>query len=109
MLDLATETFGDVIVVHAPDELGVDQADDFRTFMVSVNPHFVVLDLDATESIDSVGLTALLEVQDLLRELGGDIKLTTTNSCNQKIFEITRLDRQIEIFNGVIDAVKSFR
>lgn len=69
----------------------------------------VVLDLDNTESIDSKGLAALLGAQDKLRETEGDLKIATTNTVNRKIFEITRLDRQLEVFQSVVEAVKSFR
>ena len=54
----------------------------------------MVVDLDATETIDSRGLTALLNWQDNLRELGGDLKIATTNPNNRKILEMTRLDQQ---------------
>jgi anti-anti-sigma regulatory factor len=67
-----------------------------------------VLDLDGTESIDSKGLTSLLDVQDALREKLGDLKLATNNVYNRKILELTRLDQQLEVFESVMDAVKSF-
>ena len=50
---------------------------------------------------------ALLSVQDALREKGGEAKIAATNATNRKIFEITRLDQHLEIFDSVIDAVKS--
>ncbi|MEX2558891.1 MAG: STAS domain-containing protein [Pirellulales bacterium] len=108
-MNLPTEIFGEVIVVHTPEELGADQAAAFEALLVSLERRHVVLDLDSTETLDSQGLTALLNSQDNLRELGGDVKLATSNSSNRKILEITRLDRQLEVFENVIDAVKSFR
>ena len=108
-MNLPTEVFGNVIVVHTPDELGGEQALSFETFLKRVEPHRVVLDLDNTESIDSAGLTALLDAQDHLRELGGDVKIATTNVTNRTILQITRLDQQLEVFESVIDAVKSFQ
>lgn len=108
-MNLPTEIFGDVIVVHTPEELGADQAEAFEALMVTLERQRVVLDLDSTETLDSQGLTALLESKDNLRELGGDVKIATTNVNNRKILEITRLDRQLEVFESVIDAVKSFR
>ncbi len=107
-MQLATEIFGDVIVVHSPEELGRDQADSFREFVTKLDRKNVVLDLDNTESIDSVGLDALIKSQDMLREAAGDLSVATTNYVNQKILEITRLDQRIEVFESVIDAVRSF-
>ncbi len=108
-MNLPTEIFSDVIVVHTPDELGADQAENFEALLVTLERRRVVLDLDSTESLDSQGLTALWNSRDNLRELGGDMKVATTNATNRKLLEITRLDRQIEVFDSVIDAVKSFR
>ena len=108
-MNLPTEIFGDVIVVHTPEELGADQAENFEALLAGLEQRCVVLDLDSTESLDSAGLTALWNSRDSLRELGGDVKLATTNATNRKLLEITRLDRQLEVFDSVIDAVKSFR
>ena len=108
-MNLPTEIFGDVIVVHTPEELGADQAESFEALVVRLERRYVVLDLDGTESLDSAGLAALWNSRDSLRELGGDVKLATTNATNRKVLEITRLDRRLEVFDSVIDAVKSFR
>lgn len=106
-MQLPTEIFGDVIVVHAPDELGADQSEAFENCVSTLERVRVVLDLDGTEMLDSRGLTALLNVQDRLRGEGGDLKIATANATNRKIFEVTRLDQHLEIFETVIDAVKS--
>jgi anti-sigma B factor antagonist len=68
----------------------------------------VVLDIDGTESLDSEGLTTLLNLQDHLQEQGGDLKITTTNVVNRKILDITRLDQHLDVHDSVIDAVKAF-
>jgi anti-sigma B factor antagonist len=106
-MSLATEIFGDVIVVHAPEELGSEQADSFEALVPRLERNRVVLDMDGTELLDSRGLTAILDVQDQLRDAGGDLRIATTNATNRKIFEVTRLDQHLEIFDSVIDAVKS--
>lgn len=103
-----TEKFGTVAVVHAPEELGADQADAFQAYLVGLQTPHLVLDLDNTELLDSAGLAAMLDVQDRLHETGGQLRIATTNAANRKILEITRLDRQLEVFDSVIEAVKSF-
>lgn len=108
-MNLPTEIFGDVVVVHTPEEFGADQADEFQHYLTSLDRTHVVLDLDNTEMIDSAGLTALLDAQDKFRSDGGDVKIATSNTANHKILEITRLDQSLEVFDSVIDAVKSFR
>lgn len=107
-MNLSTEIFGDVVVAHAPEDLGNDHAEAVEAFLKQLERIRVVVDLDGTESIDSRGLTALLNAQDALREQGGDLKAVTTNPTNRKILEITRLDQQLEVFDSVIDAARSF-
>jgi anti-anti-sigma factor len=108
-MNLPTEIFGEVIVVHTPEELNADKIDGFLTCVSALERNKVVFDLDHTEMLDSAGLTALLDVQDRLRQGGGETKIAATNAANRKILEITRLDRQLEVFQSVIDAVKSFQ
>ena len=107
-MQLATETFGQVTVIHAPDELNEERTEGFLQFISTLKLSNLVLDLDSTEIIDSVGLEALLQAQSTAREEEGDLKITTTNAMNRKILEITRLDERMEVFDSVIDAVKSF-
>jgi len=108
-MNYSTEVFGDVVVAHTPEELNEEQASSFTAYVAGLDQKKVVLDLDNTEMIDSEGLKSLLENQTRLRDEMGMLKIATTNSTNRKILEITRLDLQLEVFDSVIDAVKSFR
>jgi anti-sigma B factor antagonist len=107
-MKLPTEIFGEVVVVHTPEELGADTAENLERFLTSQERNNVIVDLDGSETIDSGGLEALLNAQEALRALQGDLKIATSNAANCKILEITRLDEQLEVFDTVIDAVKSF-
>ena len=107
-MKLASEVFGQVVVVHAPKEMIEDNADLVERFIESLGQPAVVLDLDGTESLDSAGLTMLLDVQESLRDRRGDLKICSSNETNRKVFEITRLDEHVELYESVIDAVKSF-
>ena len=108
-MNLPSEIFGNVIVVHAPEELAADAAEQFEAYLPKLDRENVVLDVDKTETLDSLGLAALLNCQDALVRRGGQMKISAANATNRKILEITRLDRQIEVFPSVIDAVKSFQ
>ncbi|MBC8872285.1 MAG: STAS domain-containing protein [Planctomycetes bacterium] len=107
-MKLPTEIFGEVIVVHTPQQLGQDQAEPLMEYLTTLERVNVVVDLDNAESIDSMGLETLLDAQDRLREFGGDLRVSTENHINRKIMEITRLDRHMDVFDNVIDAVKSY-
>ena len=108
-MHLPSEIFGNVIVVHTPEELGGDQAFKLEPYLTSLERIQVVLDLDNTEMLDSSGLTALLDSQESLRALRGDVKIAATNPMNRKILEVTRIDQQLEVFESVLDAVRSFQ
>lgn len=108
-MNLPAEIFGDVVVIHAPEELNQEQSEQLLQRVVDMDRAKVVIDLDGAESISSAGLSALLDAQDRLRDASGDLKLIASNKVNRKILEITRLDRRLEIFDTVIDAVKSFQ
>jgi anti-sigma B factor antagonist len=108
-MQLPTEVFGNVVVVHTPEELGSDQADALEHLLADTTPRRIVLDMDNTEMLDSQGLAALLNAHDQVRKQGGDVKIATTSTVNRKILEITRLDQEFDVFESVIDAVKSFR
>ena len=107
-MKLPTEIFGDVVVVHTPEELSGDTAGQLETFLTTLERHNVIVDLNGSETFDSGGLEALLNAQEALRGLLGDLKISTSNPANRKILEITRLDQHLEVFDSVIDAVKSF-
>ena len=107
-MKLPTEIFGDVVVVHTPEELGEELAEQLERFLTSLDRVRVIIDMDGTESIDSAGLASLLNAHEALRALEGDLKISTSNTVNRKILEITRLDQQLDVFESLIDAVKSF-
>jgi anti-anti-sigma factor len=107
-MKLPTEVFGAVIVVHTPEEVSAENAGLLEQFLTSLERSNVIVDLNGSETIDSGGLEALLNSQESLRALQGDLKISTSNPANRKILEITRLDQQLEVFDSVIDAVKSF-
>jgi anti-anti-sigma factor len=107
-MKLPTEVFGDVVVVHTPEELSADTAVQLEKFLTALERSNVIVDLDGSETIDSGGLEALVGAQEALRAIQGDLKISTSNPANRKILEITRLDQQMEVFDSVIDAVKSF-
>ena len=110
-MQILTETFGDVLVAHAPDEL----TDDAAHLLVNTLKRAaeagqvrIVLQLDRSDAFDSAGLTALLELQDLLRGQNGAVKVCGLTDTGRKVFEITRLDRWLESFDSLVEAVGSF-
>ncbi len=108
MSNLPTELFGDVLVIHTPDELSDDQINRFVRFVDEREQRKIVLDMNLTELVDSEGLTAILDCQNKVRERHGDLKIASTHTINRKILEMTRLDEQLEVYDSVVDAVNSY-
>ena len=110
-MQISTETFGNVLVAHTPDELTEDTAAAFFGALGSPGSsgHLrVVLQMDRSENFDSSGLSTLLDFQDRLKHAGGNVKISGLVDHARKVFEVTRLDQRIDVFGSVIDAVASF-
>ena len=109
---ITTETYGDVAVARLEDELTHDNADRFRAILEAPFEdgirHFVV-DLEKTEYLDNAGLEAISDLVERLEEKGGQAKFSGLGPGCRKIFELTRLDRRVDIFDSLIDAVRSFQ
>ncbi len=108
---ITTETFGRVLVAHAPDELNEETARELLHALevpVAQGTVCIVAQMDRTDAFDSAGLTALLDLRDELRQQGGNLKVSNLSESGRKLFEMTRLDHKLDTFDSVIDAVASF-
>ena len=111
-LKITTETFGDVMVVHAPSELTSDTAHKFVDAVAEAarnHPNTVVLEFDQTERFDSVGLESIIDLQERLQDSGSKLRVCGLSETGRKIFQITRLEARLEAFDSVVDAVASSR
>ncbi len=110
-MQILTETFGDVLVAHTPDDLTDDTAHLLANTLKRSAENGqvrVVLQMDRSDSFDSAGLAALLDLQDTLRDAGGGLKVSGLTEVGQKVFEIVRFGRRIDSFETIIEAVDSF-
>lgn len=72
--------------------------------LVTDGHRHVVVDLSATDFLDSTGLGALVAGFKRLRAHDGDMRLVCATARIRKVFELTRLDRVLPIFDSVEDA-----
>lgn len=111
-MHILTETFGDVVVAHTPDEFTDDTAHLLANTLrrgAENGQTRVVLQMDRSDSFDSAGLGALVELHDALRQAGGGLKVCCPTEVGRKVFEIVRFNQRLDVFDSVIDAVNSFR
>jgi anti-sigma B factor antagonist len=107
-MQVATETFGNVLVAHTPEEFTDDSAGNFLdslTESIEEGQLRIVLQMDRSDVFDGAALTALVDFHDELRQQKGSLVLSGLRDPGRKIFEVTRLDRQFEIYDSVDEAV----
>jgi anti-sigma B factor antagonist len=64
----------------------------------------IVVDLTATEFLDSTGLGAVVAAYKRVRAHDGHLRLVATSARVKRVFEITNLDRVVPIFTSVEEA-----
>ena len=64
----------------------------------------VVVDLTATQFLDSTGLGALVTGLKRVRARGGELRVVCTSSRLCKVFEITSIDKVIPLYTSVDEA-----
>ena len=107
-----TQKIGKVTVVSLQGSLELSQQEKFKETLlkqVTGDPCSLVINLKEVDFIDSTCLGALIAVARRLRERGGDVKLSNMTPEVRSIFQITRLEKVFEIFEGIDDAVSAYK
>jgi anti-anti-sigma factor len=77
--------------------------------LLEANTTCIVLDMIACNYISSMCLAAIVDVKKKLIEKKGDIKMARVNKLVVNLLETTNLIKQIEVYNDIAAAVKSFK
>ncbi|MEW5946174.1 MAG: STAS domain-containing protein [bacterium] len=70
--------------------------------------HNIVLDMEKVEFMDSLSLGMLVPLLLYTRRLGGNLKIANPNEKIRKLFGILQLDKIVDVFGSVDEAVKNF-
>jgi anti-anti-sigma factor len=111
-MPIATETYGDVVVARLEDELTAENVSRFESVVrlpLDDGIRNFVIDMEKTEVLDNAGLEAMDTFGERLEEIGGQLKFSGLGPACRKIFELTRFDRRFDLFDSLIDAVRSFQ
>jgi len=106
------ENYGNLTVVAVQDGLDSENSSQFREVLserLQAGARWFVIDFSKAHSLDSEGLETLLWLLDTTKAAGGNVKAAELDKNLQKIFEMTRFDRKMELFGSIHDAVKSLR
>lgn len=68
----------------------------------------VVLDLAGVNYCDSAGIGALMAVAGVARERGGDVRLAGVTARVQKVVTLTQVDRLLNVYPSVEEALQNF-
>jgi anti-sigma B factor antagonist len=110
-MKLNVQPSGDVAVVTVQVEF-LDGG-NAKAFKEQITPvcgqyHKVVLDLGQVQFVDSTGCGAILTCLKQLSAAKGDLKLCRVTRPVQALFDLVRIQRILECYATVEEAVKSF-
>lgn len=111
-MKLKHENYEQVTVISASGDMSVDELQPLRqlvTDRLEADTRDFVIDLSATEFVDSAGLEALLWLQDQVDERLGQVRLVGPQDNVRTILRITRLEHHFDAHDDVESALKSLR
>ena len=110
-MDLTTRASGSAAILELAgrfDAYVVGPVNESLDQAAAKPPAHVVVNLASVNFVDSTALAALVRSMKRCRQQGGDLHLCGLQQPVRIIFELTRLDRAIEIFPDEEQAVKAF-
>jgi anti-anti-sigma factor len=109
MIELSRQ--GAVTVIQANERFNEDFVVELSQALDENVAHGVpmaVLNLEATCLINSKGLEYLLDTGEKFERRGGALKLAAPNMMCREVLAISKLDHDIEVYESVNQAVRSF-
>lgn len=110
-MKIGTQNYNDVTVVELQGEFTTEFVKTFidtSTSVLAGGTIGIVLDMSKVSFIDSPCLEQLLWLRDYCEENNRQLKLAGLDEYCTKILEITRLLPQLEVYDELAQAVKSF-
>lgn len=101
---------GQVAAVTLPAEIDVTNSDEVRERLLSAagqGASVLIADMSQTTFCDSTGITALVRAFRRANENGTKFRLVTTSSTVLRVLEITGVDRLIDVYPTVGEALGS--
>lgn len=111
MAKLKVNMYGDVAVVDLREKaLDASNSEKFKKSIAeTLASHAkVVIDLSRVEFVDSSGCGALLSCLKQVGDGGGKLNLCGVQKNVERLFELVRMNRIIDIFPTREDAVRNF-
>lgn len=101
---------GSVAVATLPEEIDITNADETREQLLTIinqGPAVLVADMSKTAFCDSAGISALVRGFRRATEGGTKFRLVAAGPAVLRVLEITGVDRLIDVFGTVAEALGS--
>ncbi len=111
-MEATVEKIGDIIILKpVQGRLDASTVKEFKdNVAASVDPKSkVVFDMSQLQFVDSTGLAAIVSFLKQSKAAGGDLKLCGLSQSVQKLFELVRLHKIVNIFNTKEEAINAFQ
>ena len=109
---LKHENYDRITVINVEGDITVDEMEPLRRLLeerLEDETRDFVLDMSASEFLDSKALELLLWLQEKADENLGQVRLAGTTENTQRILKVTRLDNQFDQHADVEGALKSLK
>lgn len=111
MVHVSYENKENVLLVQLDGELMIEDVEqlkeDFNEYLNSYK--YFLFDFKDVSMIDSSGLGYIVYCLKKAREIEGDIKIENLEGQAKLIFEITRVNSILDIYENETDAINSFK
>jgi anti-anti-sigma factor len=112
MIDGTSHTEGRITVFHLKDDLTPQKVKAFLRKMedlLAEDRIHIVLDMAAVYEVSMLGMVAISSIFNKCRQAGGAMKVASLTPMVRKAFRQTNLINTIEVYDDVLEGVKSFR
>jgi anti-anti-sigma factor len=109
---MQTRTEKDVLIISIENEVAQEDTDVLQKKLLEfleAGTLKIVLDMSQCGYINSMGLSTILHIKIKFNEKGGDIKIARINTLIKNLFELTNLNKIIDIFETVEEGVSAFQ
>jgi anti-anti-sigma factor len=111
-LDIRTETVGSVCVFHLAGVMNHLQGSRFfkQQFLLAMAQHKkILLDLQELTFFDSLSMSVVLNMNKLMNETGGSMRICNANYVVNDLFMTTNLNQIIPVFNTSAEALQGWK
>ena len=108
---IKVQNFNDVAVAELQGDLAgevSESLEDTASKAIAEDLKGIVIDMSHVGFIDSLCLEQLLHLREHCCRNNCQLKIAGLNETCEKIFHLTRLEKQLDIYEELAEAVKSF-